>query len=95
MAEDAKQIKDIIEKVKKELIDLTGFSSPSAVGVKGKDNSWVLTIQVIEKTSIPESMDLLGVYEVETDREGNILGYERVELRRRADTKEREGGAKP
>lgn len=83
-------IKEIIEKAKKELVEATGLTSPSAIGFKKKDGGWLVTIQLMEKKSIPDGMDILGVYEVETDREGNILGYERKEIRRRADTKERE-----
>lgn len=86
MAEVKKpSIKEIIEKVKKELADLTGFSSPSGVGAKGKDGGWIVTIQIMEKKSIPEGMDVLGIYEVATDSEGAILGYERKEIRRRGD----------
>lgn len=83
-------IKEIVEKAKKELVEVTGFSSPSAVGFKKKDGGWAVTIQLMEKKSIPEGMDILGVYEVETNHEGNILGYERKEIRRRADVKEKE-----
>lgn len=81
----ANTIKEIIEKTKQELVELTGFSSPSGVGAKKKNGGWVVTIQIMEKKSIPEGMDVLGVYEVETDREGNISGYERKEIRRRGD----------
>jgi len=83
-------IKEIIEKAKKELATVTGFSSPSAIGFKKKDGGWLVTIQIMEKKSIPEGMDILGVYEVATDNEGNILGYERNKIRRRGDTTEKE-----
>jgi len=76
---------NIIEKAKKELVGLTGFSSPSGIGAKKKDGGWVVTIQIMEKKSIPDGMDVLGIYEVETDQEGNILGYQRKEIRRRSD----------
>ena len=88
----AEKIKNIIEKTKKELVELTGFSSPSGIGAKKMDGGWLVTIQVMEKQSIPEGMDLLGIYEVETDNEGNILGYERKEIRRRSDVMEKEEG---
>ena len=88
----AEKIKNIIEKAKKELVELTGFSSPSGIGAKKMDGGWLVTIQVMEKQSIPEGMDLLGIYEVETDNEGNILGYERKEIRRRSDVMEKEEG---
>jgi len=71
-------------------VELTGFSSPSGIGAKKKDGGWVVTIQIMEKKSIPEGMDILGVYDVETDSEGNIVDYERKEIRRRGDVKEKE-----
>jgi hypothetical protein len=83
-------IKDIIEKAKKELVELTGFTSPSGIGAKKQDGGWVVTIQIMEKKSIPEGMDILGIYDVKIDSEGNILGYERKEIRRRGDVKEPE-----
>lgn len=84
-AQARNDIAAIIEKAKKQLVELTGFSSPSGVGAKAKDGGWGITVQVMEKQSIPEGMDLLGIYEVETDSEGKILGYERKEIRRRGD----------
>ena len=78
--------KDILEKAKKELADLTGFKSPSAIGFKEEGNELIATIEVIEKESIPDGMDILGTYEVRVDQVGKILGYERTDLRKRVDT---------
>ena len=78
--------KDILEKAKKELADLTGFKSPSAVGFKKEGNDLIATIEVIEKESIPDGMDILGTYEVRVDQNGNIIRYERTDLRKRIDT---------
>lgn len=78
--------KEILEKAKKELVDLTGFKSPSAVGFKKEGNDLIATIEVIEKKSIPDGMDVLGTYEVRVDEGGKILGYERTDLRKRVDT---------
>ena len=78
--------KDLLEKAKKELVNLTGFKSPAAVGFKKEGNELVATIEVIEKESIPDGMDILGTYEVRVDEGGNIIGYERTDLRKRSDT---------
>lgn len=78
--------KDTIEKAKQELADLTGFKSPSAIGFKKEGNDWVATIEVVEKESIPDGMDILGTYEVRVDQGGKIIGYERTDLRKRVDT---------
>lgn len=78
--------KDIIEKAKKELVSLTEFKSPNAIGVKKEGNEWVVTVELIEKESIPDGMDILGTYEVRTDQNGGILDYRRTDLRKRVDT---------
>ncbi|MCX6813536.1 MAG: gas vesicle protein [Candidatus Azambacteria bacterium] len=78
--------KDILEKAKKELADLTGFKSPSAIGFKKEGNELIATIEVIEKASIPDGMDVLGTYEVRVDDSGKIISYERTDLRKRVDT---------
>lgn len=78
--------KDILENAKKEFANLTGFKSPSAIGFKKEGNELVATIEVIEKESIPDGMDILGTYEVRVDESGKIIGYERTDLRKRIDT---------
>jgi len=78
--------KEITEKAKKELVSLTEFKSPNAIGVKKEGNEWVIMIELIEKESIPDGMDVLGTYEVHTDQSGGILNYKRVDLRKRVDT---------
>ncbi|MDP2648074.1 MAG: gas vesicle protein GvpO [Candidatus Yanofskybacteria bacterium] len=78
--------KDILEKAKEELADLTGFKSPSAIGFKKEGNELIATIEVIEKESIPDGMDVLGTYEVRVGDSGKIIGYERIGLRKRVDT---------
>ena len=78
--------KELIEKAKKQLAELTGFKEPAGVGLRKEKEGWVVTIEIIEKKSIPEGMDILGTYEVRLDTKGSLLGYERKELRKRTDT---------
>jgi hypothetical protein len=86
-------IKDAGEKAKKELADLTGFHSPSLVGVRktGKSSGWIFEIELVEKKSIPEGMDIIGLYEAEADANGGISTYERKNTRRRIDDVRAEG----
>lgn len=78
--------KEIIEKAKKELSDLTGFKFPGAIGIKKEDEGWLVTIEVIEKDSIPSAMDILGTYDVHINKTGSMVSYERKNLRKRSDT---------
>jgi len=51
---------------------------------------WVLRQlpEVLERQAIPATMDILGVYAVRLDNEGNLLSFERKRLRKRGETGE-------
>ena len=78
--------KELIEKAKKQLAELTGFKEPAGVGLRKEKEGWVVTIEIIEKKSIPEGMDIIGTYEVKVDGKGEILGYEKIAMRKKTDT---------
>jgi len=80
------QVKELVEKAKKQLADLTGFKEPAGVGLKKEKEGWVVTVEIIEKKSIPDGMDILGTYEVRLGAKENLLSYERIDLRKRMDT---------
>lgn len=80
------EAKELIEKAKKQLADLTGFASPAGTGLRKEKEGWIVTVEIVEKKSIPDGMDLLGTYEIHLNAKGNMLGYERKGLRKRIDT---------
>lgn len=77
--------REVIEQAKKQLVNLTGFTSPAGIGLKKEKGGWTVVIQIVEKKSIPEGMDVLGIYDVCLDGKGNLLGYRRKALRKRGD----------
>lgn len=52
-------------------------------------NGWQVIVELIESRAVPDTSDLLGIYEVQLDESGNILGYERTRMRRRCDLGDR------
>jgi len=83
--------KELIEKAKKQLADLTGFKEPAGIGLKKEKEEWLVTCEIIEKKSIPEGMDVVGTYEVRLDAKGDLLGYEKIAMRKKMDTGSFEG----
>jgi hypothetical protein len=49
------------------------------------DEGWRVTAELLERKSVPDTSDLLGVYELQLDHTGNLLRYERTHMRRRCD----------
>lgn len=83
-------MKDMAETAKKEVAELTGFTSPALVGARKEGADWIFSIELVEKQSIPDGMDIIGAYEVKADSSGKLLEYGRKSSRRRCDVKEEE-----
>jgi hypothetical protein len=53
-----------------------------------EDHRWTVGVEVVETRRIPDSTDILAVYEVELDAEGELLAYRRVKRYSRCQLKE-------
>jgi hypothetical protein len=67
---------------------MTGLQPSGVIGAAREDKGWVVTIEMVEKKSIPDSMDVLGTYEVKVNDQGQIADFQRVKLRKRSETVE-------
>jgi len=80
---------ELAEKAKTRLERVTGLKASSVIGVAPEEGGhWMVTLELLEKKSIPDSMDILGTYEVKMDEAGDVLDFARTRLRRRGDTVE-------
>lgn len=58
------------------------------VRVERRDDGWRALVEVVERSAVPDTQDIIGRYEVELDRTGTLTGYGLVERYRRGDMKE-------
>jgi len=73
------------EKARKELCKLVGLDFSSTVRVvKGEGGKgWVVTMEVVERHAIPDSLDLLAEYDLYFNEEGVLQTFIRKGLRLR------------
>jgi hypothetical protein len=83
------ELRETIEKAKEEVQSVINLELSSVSGVSKTEAGWRLTVEMIERKSIPDAQDLLGVYEVLLDEQGHMTSYERIRVRRRIDAEER------
>ncbi len=71
--------KTVLESMKKLLPNKT----PEAVvgAEKAEKGGWKLLMEVVERKAIPDSQDLIGIYEVRVGSSGEILNYKKIESR--------------
>jgi hypothetical protein len=91
MREEANVQMNADQLVKKAQGDFAKFSKMPVNGVTGlsrTEQGWVVSLEALERRAIPDTMDILGIYEVHMDDEGNFLSFERKKLRKRGETKD-------
>ena len=81
-------VDEIIKKAQEDFARLSKIPVDGVVGLSKTDEGWVVSLEALERRAIPDTMDVLGVYEVRLDSEGNLLGFDRKKLRKRGETKE-------
>ena len=57
----------------------------SIISLNKDAEGWVAEVEVLERKSVPDTQDILGRYEMKFDLDGELVGYKRIMLRRRAD----------
>ena len=62
----------------RQLVELTGKEPEGVVGLDRSDDGWKVEVEVLEVRRIPNTTDVLAMYEVEVDGKGSLQGYRRV-----------------
>mgnify|MGYP001568597450 CR=1 FL=1 len=82
----AKTLKEVVEQARRELQAMTGRELGTSVGAAKEDKGWKVSVELVEKKSIPDGMDVLATYEVLTDENGSLISFNRAGMRKRIDT---------
>ncbi len=77
---------ELTKKAHEEFARLSKLPVNAVIGLSKKEEGWVVSLEALERKAIPDTMDVLGLYEVRLDSEGNLLGFERKKLRKRGET---------
>lgn len=63
---------------KEELEALTGLKAETVSSIQRQGELWEVTVDLIEMHMTPNTRDVLAVYAVQLDDNGNVLGYRRA-----------------
>jgi gas vesicle protein GvpO len=68
--------------------DLTGHEPENVISVAKEDGGWQVGVEVLELHRVPETTDILAVYEVSLDTAGDLVRCRRGPRYHRASTQE-------
>jgi hypothetical protein len=69
----------VAERAARQLLELTGREAEGVTGLQRTDDGWRVKVEVVELRRVPETTDLLALYEVDVDPRGDLQGYRRLE----------------
>lgn len=70
--------------------DMTGKDPEAIISLEHTDDGgWLVDVEVVETRRVPDSTDILAVYEAQLDAEGELVGYRRVKRYSRCQVGER------
>lgn len=79
---------EAIKKARGEFVRLGKTPANGITGLSKTEEGWKILLEALERKAIPDTMDVLGLYELRLDNEGNLLGLDRKKLRKRGETQE-------
>jgi hypothetical protein len=70
---------DVARAATAQIGDLTGHDVEGVISVGRDDDDWRVGVEVVESHRIPDSADILAIYEVCLDADGELISYRRTE----------------
>ena len=79
---------EIVTQAKEHVAELTGLKVEGATGFERNGDGWVVTVVTLELSRTPDTMDVLGTYEVVVDDDGELSQFKRTGRTHRAAVEE-------
>lgn len=76
---------EIQKKILPKIRELLQVEPEIISSIEKTEKGLIVQCEVLEKKSVPETFDLLKVFEFEIDSNGRILGYKQIKKIRRGD----------
>ena len=74
----ADEAREVVRQAREQLEALLGRGPDSVSALERTHDGWLVTVEVVEVSRIPESTDVLASYEVELDEDRNLRRYART-----------------
>jgi Gas vesicle synthesis protein GvpO/Family of unknown function (DUF5763) len=81
-------VMDVRETVENVADDLVGHPLDGIIEIMDDDDGWEVVVEMVERSAIPDTQDILGQYEISLSESGDVSGYRLRERYRRGDSQE-------
>jgi hypothetical protein len=88
VAENSGGVAGTVRLARELLADLTGLEAGTVTSLDHDDGEWRVTVEMLELERVPNTMDVIGCYEVRISDDGELRGYRRLRRYHRSATEE-------
>ena len=81
-------LREAIRAAREALEEVRGRPVDGVVGADRHEDGFTVSLEVVELERVPRSTDVVAVYDVELDTDGELVSYRRVARATRADVGE-------
>ncbi|MER6787725.1 gas vesicle protein [Streptomyces sp. NPDC000658] len=94
VTDDRPRPMEVLREARAQLAELTGMTAESVSSFAQTEDGWSLEVEVLELERVPDTMSLMGTYQVELDPDGQLTGYRRVRRYERGRADGQRGGGR-
>jgi len=81
---------EIAQRAKEQLAQLTGHTPDTISALRKDEEGWHVNVDMVEMKYVPDTGDVLAVYEALLDDKGNLISYQRTRRYHRGQVTEEE-----
>jgi hypothetical protein len=83
---------ELAELASQQVSEMTSLQPGTVIGLdRAGEDRWVVTLEVVELARVPNTMDVIGTFEVTLSEDGELVGLRRTGRHRRSQTNEGRG----
>ncbi len=82
---DVMAVRETVEDVAN---DLVGHPLDGIIEITEDDDGWEVVVEMVERSAVPDTQDILGQYAIALSESGDVTGYRLRERYRRGDSQE-------
>lgn len=75
--------KKIAEKAKEQIKSLVKKEPLGVIAIEKEGTKWKVLLEILERKAVPDTQDLVGIYELFLTEGGELLSYKQIEKRHR------------
>jgi hypothetical protein len=78
-------VKEVGDEALFQIAEILNRKAEEVITVSKSGDYWYVQLEVLERKAVPDTQDILGIYELKVDSNYDVIDYKRIGMRHRGD----------